>query len=157
MPIYINNIPVSSFNFPGGESHIQLPEEFSKGKVLSPSLEIKAYLYNNDEIFKLLLTVNALRKTHYRSAKLVLNLPYLPYARQDRICNKGESISIEVMAEIINSLGFSEVILWDPHSSISEILIKNSIVRNKSDIFHRYAMWDLLSEKCIVSPRSRCV
>ena len=54
-----------------------------------------------------------------------LYLPYIPNARQDRVKNKEDVFTLKYFAEIINSLGFEEVYVLDPHSSVSEALINN--------------------------------
>jgi len=55
-------------------------------------------------------------------------MPYIPYARQDRVCNEGESLSIVVFAQLINSCGFSEVRVVDPHSDVAPALLKNATI-----------------------------
>ncbi len=47
-----------------------------------------------------------------------LFLPYVPYARQDRVCVPGESFSLKVFAGIINHIGFGKVTIVDPHSDV---------------------------------------
>jgi ribose-phosphate pyrophosphokinase len=49
--------------------------------------------------------------------------PYLPYARQDRVANHGEALSVAVMTEIINGLEFESVEVWDVHSDVSLALL----------------------------------
>ena len=49
---------------------------------------------NSNEFFKLLMLMNALPvkyKERGLTPKYILNLGYLPYARQDRVCEEGES------------------------------------------------------------------
>lgn len=91
------------------------------------SITIHALLKSSDDIMELMLLVDATRRlnTSGKQPVLVLFLPYIPYARQDRVCNEGESLSIQVMANMINSLGADIVFVEDPHSDVAPALINN--------------------------------
>lgn len=78
----------------------------------------------NDDLFNLALAVDALRREEYKP-RIHLHMPYIPYARQDRVCNKGESLSIKVVADFINSLKFDCVVVNDAHSDVSLALFDN--------------------------------
>jgi ribose-phosphate pyrophosphokinase len=112
--------------FPGGEEFVQLP----KGLPLEAArIEVLADLRSSNEVMQLLMLTDALRE-HYRFDKdveYVLNLSYLPYARQDRICAKGEAFSLRVMANLINSLGYDKVFIDDCHSEVGLALINNVV------------------------------
>jgi ribose-phosphate pyrophosphokinase len=54
-------------------------------------------------------------------------MPYIPYARQDRVCNDGEAFSVRAFARIINALQFSSVVVWDAHSDVSVALLERCI------------------------------
>ncbi|SRR6266567_3038846 len=118
MTILINSIPIESFNFPGGECSVKIPE------ICFDRNAITAYLYSSNDIMKLLLTVDAIRRI-YPMAKITLIIPYFPYARQDRVCNQGEALSVKIMANLINGLNCDEVIIYDPHSDVTSALINN--------------------------------
>ena len=45
-------------------------------------------------------------------------MTYLPYARQDRVCTKGDAFSLGVLTGMINSSGFHSVKVSDCHSKI---------------------------------------
>jgi len=61
-------------------------------------------------------------------------MPYVPYARQDRVCVPGESFSIKAFAALINMLAFDRVIVVDPHSDVVAAVIARvmSSARGKS-------------------------
>lgn len=102
--------------FPGGELHITLtPAERTQ-------YVQRADLWSSDDIMEMLLWNNALKHCGYTFRWLI---PYVPYARQDRACNPGEALSIQVMANLINSLNAEEVVIWDPHSDVTPALINN--------------------------------
>lgn len=127
-----------SINFPGGEVGTRLNSEKPSGWGHPEITEatVIANLPNNDEIMKLLMVVDALRR-EYPGIKLKARIPYIPYARQDRVCNRGEALSAAVMANLINGLDFSEVVTLDPHSDVMSALIKNIVVINQIDVFRR--------------------
>src|SRR5262249_30575283 len=52
-------------------------------------------------------------------------LPYVPYARQDRVCNPGEALGIRVFTDQLNAQHYESVEIWDPHSDVTTALIRN--------------------------------
>lgn len=107
---------LDSFIFPGGEVHLKI-NQFHR------SVEVKANLRDSDDIMELLLVSNALKNDGCSINKLII--PYIPYARQDRICNTGEPFSIKVMTDLINGIKAERVEGWDVHSDVTNALIDN--------------------------------
>ena len=66
-----------------------------------------------------------------------LYLPYIPNARQDRVKSEEDIFTLKYFAEIINSLKFERVFVLDPHSSVSEALIDNIIVKSPREHINR--------------------
>lgn len=58
--------------------------------------------------------------------KLILRLPYLPYARQDKEISNTSTFALRTFSRLLNSLYFKEVIISDPHSELALRLINNS-------------------------------
>lgn len=106
--------------FPGGEIRVNL-----RNNVQILECRIEALLFNSDDIMTLVMLVDALREQG--AEKIRLTMPYIPYARQDRVCNAGESFSIRAFARIINSLNFASVVVYDAHSDVSVALIDRCI------------------------------
>lgn len=88
---------------------------------------------NHDEFFVLAQLVSALRNYFYNNKNLFLELelPILPYARQDRRAKVGEAISNKVFIEFINSLKFDKVITYDIHSDSSRVLFTDGTLKEK--------------------------
>lgn len=124
--ITVNYQPIISSIFPGGEVHVQIPQLFD----IADPIQVQAFINNSDELMKLLLTVDAIKRKY--SNNIHLTLPYLPYARQDRVCHEREALSLKVMADLINGLECQQVILFDPHSDVAGALIKNCIIYDQS-------------------------
>lgn len=106
--------------FPGGESCIRLvnqgPDE---------PLTIELNFESNVDLFDLALLVDVIRRSYKVAPALQLFMPYAPYARQDRVCNPGEGLSIKVVADFINSLNFTNVCIMDAHSDVTAALFNN--------------------------------
>jgi ribose-phosphate pyrophosphokinase len=91
--------------------------------------------------------------------KVRLLLSYMPYARQDRVCNRGEAFSLGVVAKLINSAGFEQVFIEDPHSDVTPALINNCVVISQEVLFQQYyneskgkIFLDYCSNALLVSP-----
>lgn len=69
--------------------------------------------------------------------KFELVLPYLPYARQDRVMVDGESFSLKVFCNMINSMGFDSVEIHDCHSDVGVSLL-NNVVNVPQSIQYEY-------------------
>ncbi len=114
----LRTIPYETFNFSGGEVHIKI-----KGTKQSTAITIFARANNSEDIMRIVMCNDALMRMEYE--KIYLFMPYVPYARQDRVMVDGEPFSLKVFANLINSCGFNKVIVFDCHSEISSVLINN--------------------------------
>lgn len=124
-----NGMNFKSFTFNGGEEHIAIEDNVSE-EVL-----IEASLVNSRKVMQLLIATDALRRSGCK--KINLFAPYIPYARQDRVCNSGESLSIKVMAGLINSQGYNRVFTLDNHSDVTSALIHKNHEINIANIIMR--------------------
>lgn len=79
---------------------------------------------------------------------LSLFIPCLFGQRSDRKFSRFQSFDLKLIAEIINSCGFGEVEIFDPHSDVSLALINNSI-KKTSLSFVLYAIQRIVNkQKC---------
>ena len=76
---------------------------------------------SDDELFTLACIVDELR-SHDPLVQIILTMPYIPNARQDR-CVSGRLFTLKTFAKIINSMNFYQVKVLDPHSDASTALI----------------------------------
>lgn len=146
--IIINGQEIKSSIFPGGEVHVSLEEIF-----IHNTNDVTAYLYTSDDVMKLMLTVDAIRREVPRTT-LRLDIPYFPYGRQDRVCKLGEAFSLEVMCKMINSLECEVVTVTDPHSEKTVELLDNCDVITQEDIFLENDFFDVIHKHnmVLVSP-----
>jgi len=102
---------------------------------------------------ELLLLTDAVRR-QYRPKSFSAIIPYFPYAQQDRVCSPGESLAVRVMADMINSQGYDEVIVWDPHSDVVGGLLNNLTIYTSEflsqGLFSAYLKKRLIPEDTIV-------
>ena len=89
-----------------------------------------------------LLCVDALCRRGMDPSKIHAVIPYIPYARQDRMCDSGESFSLKVFSSLVNSLGLGKVTMVDAHSDVAPALIENSVNLSNS-IYVKQALEDI--------------
>lgn len=121
-------ITYSSLRFSGGEIQVKILSDFAGDppNFEPPTINITAHLTSSDKIMELAMLVDALRRwVNYYPVEIALICPYLPYARQDRVCDAGESLALKVMCEMINAMNFASVQVWDVHSDVSLALLNN--------------------------------
>ena len=93
--ITVNGLQVGSMKFSGGEMNPHLPTGLKSGE-----MNVIAWCQSSDDIMEMLLVMNAI-KNQFGSVPIRLLIPYLPYARQDRVCAIGEAIGTEVIANLL--------------------------------------------------------
>lgn len=143
-----NGLPVEIVQFPSGERHVRT-ENLKRCErvviftdfVALASKKVAGTI--SDTIIDLCLLVDGLQRLGV--GKIILFMPFVPYARQDRVAVFGEALSIKVFANIINSLSLSGVWVIDPHSYVAPALLNNvditpqdEVVRNNKDVFADY-------------------
>ena len=148
MSIKVNNKQIEFFNFSGGECHVSI-----NGIDIRERTFITAHLYSSDDVMRLLLTVDAVRRLN-QETNIHLTIPYFPYARQDRVCNKGEAFSLSVMAGLINNLNCKKVVIYDPHSQVTIDQVNNCEVISQAEILLDSLVSEDIKEKglILVSP-----
>jgi len=120
MPILINNkqneyVVINTLGFSGGERHIQLD---STHEITEKTIKLKAHILSSDDVMDLLLVTNALRHKFGQELDIKVEMPYLPYARQDRVCAEGQAFSLELFSQLLKMQNLSELIVWDCHSPV---------------------------------------
>lgn len=115
------------FVFPGGEVQVRIEVDAEHLE----SLRIRAAIRNSDDVMALWLLTDALRRQAGLTA-IHLDLPYVPYARQDRVCNPGEALAAKVFCQMINAQNYASVTIQDPHSDVVPALIDRAHVVDAS-------------------------
>lgn len=108
------------FDFPSGcEPHIKLKE------ITSEKALITLRIQNLNHLMLLFLATDALKRSGVK--KIEVFIPYLPFARQDRVMVSGEPLSVKVIADLINLQNYSKVTIYDSHSEVALALINNCV------------------------------
>lgn len=111
-----SDIQYNFFFMPDGQPHIQL-EPIPAGQV-----DVTCSLTSMNDVGKLLVATNAVT-----SMKVDLGILYTPYflgARQDRKI-KGEALTVKIIADLVNSMLWDEVLVLHPHSNSVGNLVEN--------------------------------
>lgn len=108
--LFINKATINTIQFPDKTYKIEC----------SKHANVITWLYDNDEeLFQLYCIAKHLGEG------VVLNMPYVPNARFDRVKTEEEVFTLKHFAEIINSLHFKQVNVLDVHSNVASALIEN--------------------------------
>lgn len=116
--IKLNDTFVELEPFPDGTLHLS-PNINEVGSQVS----IVWKYQGDEEMAAVMFLKRHLDSLGFRNVRL--EMPYIPNARQDRVKDKSDVFTLKYFAEFINSLNFSEVVVLDPHSSVSEALFNN--------------------------------
>jgi ribose-phosphate pyrophosphokinase len=130
IPVGSPEIEFKMLQFSGGEWHIKLNTRINYSKV--DKVIITNRFINMNDLMKVAVAKDALERMGIESFDLVM--PYIPYARQDRVNEPGESFTLKVFTDMLNSLKFDKVIVLDPHSDVAPALINNCVQRDN----HQY-------------------
>jgi ribose-phosphate pyrophosphokinase len=106
----VKAVPLVFKTYPDGESYVRLEgsmqnEEVAIVQTTSPPQDTR--------LVQLALIVDAAKR--HGAEKTTAVIPYLAYARQDRVFLKGEAISIEVVARMLNAAGVDSLITVNVH------------------------------------------
>ncbi|MBQ8846123.1 MAG: ribose-phosphate pyrophosphokinase [Lachnospiraceae bacterium] len=123
--IRYNGNPVELNHFPDGTLLMKETVTETEEAVIRWNFE------NNEEMVALYFLAKHLRAKGVK--RMVLELPYIPNARQDRVKKSEDVFTLKYFAEFVNSLGFAEVTVLDPHSYVSEALFDNLRIRTPKD------------------------
>ncbi len=108
--IFLNGKPVRPTMFPDGTSQVwKLDEPISQECVITWEFE------NEGEVIHVAQLVTLL-KTLGRSPQL--NIPFLPYGRQDKGISNHSTFALRVFAEQIQAMGFARISTLDAHSDV---------------------------------------
>lgn len=146
-------VPVDHFTFKGGEEQVKIDMAHApKGGI--GFVDITAKIKNSTDVMALAMLVDACSRLEglHNHAEFTLHLPYIPYARQDRVMNPGEALSIKVFANIVNALGFDKVIVDDPHSDVSAALLNNVQIRGQDVLISEHHESVAGADVTIVAP-----
>jgi ribose-phosphate pyrophosphokinase len=106
------NVPVVSKVFPDGESYVRLDgsvqgEDVAIVQTTCPPMQ-------DGKLFQLAFLADSAKRAGAKKVTAVV--PYLAYARQDKIFLSGEGISVETIARMLKAAGIDEFLTVNIHS-----------------------------------------
>ncbi|MGD2106687.1 MAG: ribose-phosphate diphosphokinase [Nitrosopumilaceae archaeon] len=133
--------------FPDGESKFTLKGKISKGKIIVVQ---SIFPPVDSNLFQALSLIS---KAKEYSSDVVIIVPYLGYARQDREFLPGEVVSMKVLGQLFRGVGASKVIVVDIHSKTGLKLfrIKSENVTAIPDLVGYFKKLDL-KNPLVISP-----
>lgn len=106
----IEIVPVFSKTFPDGELYIRLEGTVESDEVVV----VQTTNYPQDtRLIQLALITDAAKR--HGAKKVTAVVPYLAYARQDKIFLQGEAISIETIARMLRAAGVDSLVTVNVH------------------------------------------
>lgn len=119
--IKVNGHTITPTIFPDKTSQVwKLPDDW-----VCIADNIITWEFENEAEFLHLAQLNDLIQATTGSNS-ILDLPYLPYARQDKEISNKSTFALRTFADLLNTLKFKEVRVKDPHNvELSKSLIKN--------------------------------
>ena len=104
-------VPVFSRVFPDGESYVRLESSVRDEHVAIVHTTSKP---QDSNLMQLAFMANAAKRNGAK--KVTAIVPYLAYARQDKIFLEGENISIETIAAMLKAAGIDQLITVNIHA-----------------------------------------
>jgi ribose-phosphate pyrophosphokinase len=104
-------VPVASRIFPDGELYIRLESSVKDEHVAIVQTTCKP---QDSNLMQLSFMANAAKRNGAR--KVTAIVPYLAYARQDKIFLEGENVSVETIAAMLKAAGTDQLITVNMHS-----------------------------------------
>lgn len=107
--------------------------------------------HSSEDIMKLLLTIDASKRSGCHSVSVVI--PYLPYSRSDKNDHIRQSISAKLLADLLTTSGVSKIITIDLHNPCIQGFYNVPVIHlmpNKIFIEHIKSL--NLTDICFVSP-----
>jgi ribose-phosphate pyrophosphokinase len=123
--------------FPDQQPHVNILniEEGDEVKVICS-------ITDSVTLFQLLQCADAIDNAFAKKKTLVI--PYLMGARFDRLMQIGDSIDLKVVANLINSMDFEKVYLFDVHSETASMLIHRSVNITNKQLVEQYSHQDAI-------------
>lgn len=113
--LFSNHEPVlfNCWRFPGKEVGISIPYVDPTKPYL-----IQATLVESSDLVVILNMADALARAGVPKEMVLLSMPYLPYARQDRVCAPGESFALETFIRALSTGHIGTISVADVHSDV---------------------------------------
>lgn len=150
--LFVNKIPVKVEHFQDGTQKINMPD-----------FGINAFhivwKYHCDEELVTLIFVCGYLRDNYQDCTISLEMLYVPNARMDRVEERGDVFTLKYFCNVINSLQFESVTVFDTHSKVTDALVDRMCkiptdvsLKEALDVIHSGMFDDKFSKVTIVFP-----
>ena len=106
----VKSYTVHSKIFPDGESYVRLPVKVEGEDVVVVQ---STYPPQDKHLVELMILLDAVKQGKAKTITAII--PYLAYARQDKVFLEGEGISVRAILKALRGLGVDKLIVVDPH------------------------------------------
>lgn len=114
--IKVDGIEIKVESFPDGTPLFRLNPKIKNNQQITVS-----WLFDSmSELFILQCIAD-----FYKGCSLLLEMPYIPNARMDRVKNSDEVFTLKSFAKVLNAMKFKTVVVDNAHSDVSRALIDN--------------------------------
>ncbi len=121
------SLSFTQWTFPAGEVGVKIQDTDKVSELAYATIRWFVDLENNmhQEFFVVANLVNALRQLN-PNILVDVEMRYVPYGRQDRVCHEGESFGLEVFMNLLTAMRVSVSSVEDPHSAVTtKLLVAN--------------------------------
>lgn len=127
--VRFDNFPIIKSTFPNNEKQYDDFFNICKNK---KNHKLDLIYESNEDLFDIALIKKWFDDNTINGANLDLVMPFCPYGQMDRKI-EGAMFSFKYFAQFINSLNFTTVTIYDPHSSVMPALLNHCIVEYPMD------------------------
>lgn len=139
-------VTVESKRFPDGELYVRLSGSVEGEDVL---VVTSTEPPQNDSLVELMLLVDSIFEGGARSVSAFI--PYLPYARQDRVFLPGEPVSVRAILRALYNLGVRRLVVVEAHSDKALSYFPGEVI-NVNPLPYMARVSGLTSDVLVVSP-----
>jgi len=123
--ISLNGVKVAPTMFPDGTSQVwKLPADLLETLYKGYIIEV-VWEFESEAEFLHLAQLKTLLDTY--SPVIHLDMPYLPYARQDKRVSNDSTFALAAFARLLNALNFTQVTVLDAHNNPRAHAIENLV------------------------------
>lgn len=127
--VRFDNLPIIKSTFPNNEKQYDDFFDICKNK---KNHKLDLIYESNEDLFDIAIIKKWFDDNTINGANLDLVMPFCPYGQMDRKI-EGSMFSFKYFAQFINSLNFTTVTIYDPHSSVMPALLNHCIVKYPMD------------------------
>lgn len=108
-------------HFSDGETYVNVLEQVDKKKIYFIQ---SGSFPTNENLMELLIMLHALKKTNLHPKKVIAIVPFYPYRRMEKTVELGESLTFELVADLLKTAGIDKIICMDLHKHRSKRFFK---------------------------------